>query len=440
MKKMNVTRKDVDPLNAVITVEINQEDVAPKVEQVLNDYRKRADIPGFRKGNVPMGVIKKKYGQAVMVDEVNKMLQSSLNDFLNDEKISILGNPLPVTVDNIDWNAASFSFDFKLGLTPNVEVVLPNRKAVTRYEIQADEKFVKEQLERLQKQYGTIVPTDDVNPETELTVGVSYEGGENQKSSTFTASELKSKKALNTLKKATIGDVVVFSTKGLFKEVHVLRRVMETLPEKVVTISLTLQERNNRTLADLDQEFFDKVFGKDAVTSVTACKEKLKADAMVHFETQANQKFINDMTEHLIDNTKFSLPEAFLKKWMQTAGENPITAEEAEAEYTKSERGLRYQLIESKLMQEHELQITREEVEAFAKDLIKKQMVQYGRTDIQEEELTEIAGRILGKQEEVNRISDQVMSEKMRQLFLEKGNIKVKKLSYDDFIKEAYKK
>tara|TARA_X000000950_G_scaffold60425_1_gene73450 strand:- start:152 stop:1474 length:1323 start_codon:yes stop_codon:yes gene_type:complete len=440
MKKMNVTRKDVDPLNAVITVDINQEDVAPKVAQVLNDYRKRADIPGFRKGNVPMGVIKKKYGQAVMVDEVNKMLQSSLNDFLNDEKISILGNPLPVTVDNIDWNAASFSFDFKLGLTPNVEVVLPNRKAVTRYEIQADEKFVKEQLERLQKQYGTIVPTDDVNPETELTVGVSYEGGENQKSSTFTASELKSKKALNTLKKATIGDVVVFSTKGLFKEVHVLRRVMETLPEKVVTISLTLQERNNRTLADLDQEFFDKVFGKDAVTSVTACKEKLKADAMVHFETQANQKFINDMTEHLIDNTKFSLPEAFLKKWMQTAGENPITAEEAEAEYTKSERGLRYQLIESKLMQEHELQITREEVEAFAKDLIKKQMVQYGRTDIQEEELTEIAGRILGNQEEVKRISDQVMSEKMRQLFLKKGNIKVKKLSYHNFIKEAYKK
>ena len=108
MKKMNVTRKDVDALNAVITVDINQDDVAYKVEQVLNDYRKRADIPGFRKGNVPMGVIKKQYGQAVMVDEVNKMLQSSLNDFLNEEKISILGNPLPVPVDNVDWNAASF--------------------------------------------------------------------------------------------------------------------------------------------------------------------------------------------------------------------------------------------------------------------------------------------------------------------------------------------
>ena len=437
---MNVTRKDVDALNAIITVDISQEDVLPKVEQVLKDYRKRADIPGFRKGNVPMGVIKKQYGQAVLVDEVNKMLQSSLNDFLNKEKISILGNPLPVPVDNIDWNAPAFSFDFELGLTPNVEVKLPNRKPVTRYEIQADEKFVNEKLERLQKQYGAIVPTDQVKEDTELTVGVSYEGNKEQKSATFTASDLKSKKAIKTFKKATIGEVLDFSTKGLFKDEHVLRRVMETPPEKALILSLTLQERNNRNLADLDQEFFDKVFGKDNVKSASDCKEKLKTDAMGHFETQANQKFINDMTEHLIDNTKFSLPDAFLKKWMQTAGENPITAEEAEAEYTKSERGLRYQLIESKIMQEHNLEITREEVETFAKDLINKQMLQYGRTDIQEEELTEITGRILNNQEEVKRISDQVMSEKMRQLFLEKGNIKVKKLSYDKFIKEAYKK
>ena len=223
---MNVTRKDVDALNTVITVDINQEDVAPKVEQVLNDYRKRADIPGFRKGNVPMGVIKKQYGKAVMVDEVNKVLQSSLNDYLSEEKISILGNPLPVPVDNIDWDAPAFSFDFELGLTPDVEVKLPNRKAVTRYEIQADEKFVNEQLERLQKQYGAIVPTNDVTIDTELTVGVSYEGGADLKSATFKVSELKSKKALNAFKKATIGEVVEFSTKGLFREEHVLRRVM----------------------------------------------------------------------------------------------------------------------------------------------------------------------------------------------------------------------
>jgi len=437
---MNVTRKDVDALNAVVTVQIKQEDVTPQVEKVLKDYRKRANIPGFRKGNIPMSVVKKQYGQAVLVDEVNKSLQNSLNEYLNSEKIDILGNPLPVPVEEFDWAAESYSFDFELGLTPKVEVKLPNKKAVTRYEIEADDAFVTEQLERLQKQYGSLVPTEALSKDTELTVGVVFEGVEDNKSATFSVDELKSKKAVAAFKNATIGEVLSLSTKGLFKEEHVLRRVMGSVPEKAVDLSLTLQERNNRELADLDQEFFDKVFGKDVVKSATECKEKLKEDASGHFESQANQKFINDMTEYLIDNTKFSLPDAFLKKWMQTAGENPISAEEAEAEYTKSERGLRYQLIESNLIQENNLQITREEVENFAKDLLKKQMLQFGRTDVKDEELNDIATRILGNQDEVKRISDQVMSEKMRQLFLEKGNIKVKKVNYDTFIKEAYKK
>jgi trigger factor len=437
---MNVTRKDVDALNAVVTVQIKQEDVTPQVEKVLKDYRKRANIPGFRKGNIPMSVVKKQYGQAVLVDEVNKALQNSLNEYLNSEKIDILGNPLPVPVEEFDWAAENYSFDFELGLTPKVEVKLPNKKAVTRYEIEADDAFVTEQLERLQKQYGSLVPTEVLSKDTELTVGVVFEGVEENKSATFSVDELKSKKAVTAFKNATIGDVLTLSTKGLLKEEHVLRRVMGSVPEKAVNLSLTLQERNNRELADLDQEFFDKVFGKDVVKSATECREKLKEDASGHFESQANQKFINDMTEYLIDNTKFSLPDAFLKKWMQTAGENPISAEEAEAEYAKSERGLRYQLIESNLIQENNLQITREEVENFAKDLLKKQMLQFGRTDVKDEELNDIATRILGNQDEVKRISDQVMSEKMRQLFLEKGNIKVKKVNYDTFIKEAYKK
>ena len=142
---MNVTRKDIDALNVVLTVEIEQEDVAAQVEKVLTDYRKRASIPGFRKGNIPMGVVKKQYGQAVLVDEVNKLLQTSLNDYLNNEKIDILGNPLPVPIDTLDWTADSFSFDFELGLAPEVEVKLPNKRSVIRYDIQADDKFVDEQ-------------------------------------------------------------------------------------------------------------------------------------------------------------------------------------------------------------------------------------------------------------------------------------------------------
>jgi len=169
---MNVTRKDVDALNAVLTVEVKQEEVAPQVEKVLKDYRKRATIPGFRKGNIPMSVVKKQYGQAVLVDEVNKALQNSLNEYLNSEKIDILGNPLPVPIDEIDWAAESFSFDFELGLTPDVEVKLPNKKAIIRYEIEADDAFVSEQLTQMKKQHGSRVPTEPISKQTEITVHV----------------------------------------------------------------------------------------------------------------------------------------------------------------------------------------------------------------------------------------------------------------------------
>ena len=192
-------------------------------------------------------------------------------------------------------------------------------------------------------------------------------------------------------------------------------------------------------MADLDQEFFDKVFGKDVVKTATECKEKLKEDASGHFETQSNQKFINDMTEYLIDNTKFSLPDAFLTKWIQQSGEQTLSEEEAAAEYEKSERGIRYQLIESKLVTNYDLKIDMDQIKNFAKEMIKTQMLQFGRADVAEQELEDIAGRILGNQDEVKRISDQLMSQKMIDLFKAEANLKLKKVKYDDFVKEAYK-
>jgi trigger factor len=189
----------------------------------------------------------------------------------------------------------------------------------------------------------------------------------------------------------------------------------------------------------MDQEFFDKVMGKDAVKNVSELKEKLTTDAERQFANQSDQKMLNDVTEHLIDNTKFDLPAAFLKKWMQTAGENQLTEEQAVEEYDKAERGIRYQLIESKLAEQYDLKIDLDQIKSFAKDMIKTQMLQFGRSEVDENELNDIAARILGNQEEVKRISDQLMSKKMTDLFRAEANLKTKKVSYEDFIKQAYK-
>jgi len=438
---MQVTRKDVDALNAVITIAIDQTDLAPKVDSVLNSYKKRANIPGFRKGNVPMGLIRKQYGQAVKADEVNKMLQESLSNYISKEQLALLGNPLPVEKTDFDWEAETLAFDFELGLSPEFDLKLKGRKAITHYQVEADKKMIDDQVERMRSQYGSLHPLDAVEAGAELTA--TFAGENIDKKSTFSVDDVKSAAQKKKLTGAKVGDVITLKTKGLFKDDHKLMQVLGVDHDRAhgfnVEVSCTIEEINKRELADLDQEFFDKVMGKDTVKNATELKDKLKADAEKQFVTQADQKMLNDVTEYLIDNTKFSLPGEFLTKWIQQSGEQTLSEEEAAAEYEKSERGIRYQLIESKLVTNFDLKIDMDQIKNFAKEMIKTQMLQFGRADVAEQELEDIAGRILGNQDEVKRISDQLMSQKMIELFKAEANLKLKKVKYDDFVKEAYK-
>ena len=438
---MQITRKDVDALNAVITIAINKGDLSPKIDSVLTSYRKRANIPGFRKGNVPMGLIKKQYGAAIKADEANKMLQESLSNYISKEKIALLGNPLPVERDDFDWDADTMLFDFELGLSPSFEVKLKGRKAITHYQITADNKTINKQIERMRSQYGSLHAENIVAGGVEVTAQFTAEDVDNK--STFSIDDIKSKAQKKKVMGAKVGDTIEIKTKGLFADDHKLMHVLGVDHDKArglsIPVNCTIEEINRRELADMDQEFFDKVMGKDAVRSVSELKEKLMADSERQFATQSDQKMLNDVTESLIDNTKFDLPADFLKKWMQTSGENPISEDQAAEEYAKAERGIRYQLIEAKLVEQYDLKIDREQIKSFAIDIIQGQMAQFGRKDVSDQELDDIAERILGNQDEIKRISDQLMSKKMTDLFREEANLKIKKVSYEDFVKQAYK-
>jgi len=189
---------------------------------------------------------------------------------------------------------------------------------------------------------------------------------------------------------------------------------------------------------ELNQELFDKLFGEGVVTSVEQLKEKIKEDAEQQFATQAEQKFLNDVTEWLIESTKFDLPSEFLIKWLQTAGENPLTPEQAEDEYKRSENGLRYQLIEGKIMTENNLQINFEDLKDYTAGVIRKQMAQFGQMNPSDADVDGIVARVLSNKDEVKRLSEQVMSEKMLNLFKENVKYKTKEVTYQDFIKEMY--
>ena len=439
---MNITRENVDALNAIVTVAVAKEDYSDKVAKILADYRKNANIPGFRKGAVPMSVIQKQYGKAVLLDEVNKLLQKSLNDYLVEEKLDILGNPLPKVTEDFNWDKEDFKFEFELGLAPEFNVDLTAKTNVTRFAIVADETMLNEQIERIQKQYGKLIPKDKVEEGFDVSGTFSNEVKGIENRTTFSLDIFKDKKTAKQFIGKKVGDVVVLNTKGLFDDDHKLMDYLKVSHDDVhgldVDVNFTIEEINATELAELNQELFDKLFGEGNVKSVEELKAKIKEDAEGQFAQQADQKFLNDVTESLIDNTKFDLPAEFLKKWIQNAGENPLTAEQAEAEYEKSEKGLRYQLIEGKVIVENNLQTTFEELKAFTANLIKKQMMQFGQMNPTDEEVDGIVARVLSNQDEIKRLSEQIMSEKMISLYKEKVPAKTKEVSYQDFIKEMY--
>jgi len=440
---MNITKEQIDDLNAVVKVAITKDDYQEKVDTILKDYRKQANIPGFRKGQVPMGLIKKQYGKAVLVDEVNKLLQDNLNKYLTEEKLDVLGNPLPKQQDSFDWDNDNFDFEFELGLAPDFKVNIKTKKAITQYKIVADKKMVDEQVQRIQKQYGKLISKTEAGKTDEISGVFKNEVEEIDNKATIELDKIKSKKAISALVGKKVGDVVTLKTKGLFKEDYLLQSALGVAKEKAeklnVEVSFTIEEINERESAPLNQELFDKLFGEGTIKSEKELKARIKEDSEKQFEQQADQKLLNDITEKLIDETKFKLPTEFLKKWIQVSGENPLSEDEASEEYEKSEKGLRYQLIEGRIINENNLQVQFDELKEFAKGFIKSQMAQYGHLNPSEEELENVATRVMGNQEEVKRMSEQLMSKKLLDLYKEKANLKVKEVSYDNFIKDAYK-
>ena len=441
---MNITRENKDALNAVVKIDIEKNDYSEKVEKILTDYRKSANIPGFRKGQVPMGLVKKQYGKAVLVDEVNKLLQESLGKYLNDEKLDVLGNPLPKQQDDIDWDADAFSFEFEIGLSPEFDIKLNGRKSIKHYTIVADDKMIDDQIKNIQKQYGQLISKSEVSEGDEV-MGVFFndEAGI-ESTTTITLDKLKGKANLKKFIGAKVGDIITIKTKGLFNDTHDLMTYLkvdhDTAHDLNVQVTFSINEINERGLADLDQELFDKLFGKDVVKSVTELKAKIKEDAEKQFVQQSDQKLLNDVTEYLVENTKFDLPSEFLQKWLQTVGEEPMTEAQAKEEYEKSEKSMRYQLIESKLIVDHNLQVNFEELKAYAGDMIKGQMAQFGQLNPSDKEVEDIVARVLSNQDEVKRMSEQLTSQKLLNHYKENANLKVKKLAYDAFVKEVYGK
>lgn len=447
---MNITKTNIDDLNAVVAITISENDYQKKVETTLKSYKKNANIPGFRKGHIPMGMIKKQYGKSVMLDEINRLLQESISNYIHDEKLNILGQPLPKPQDNIDWNNNKFTFEFELGLAPEFDVKLDG-KGITQYEITVDDKEIDRYIKNFQTRYGKMISQDKVK-ETSNVNGIFEELDKDNKpkedgiknQSTISISSIKGKKNKEKLIGSKVEDELEFTTKKLFENnsdlALALGKTVSEVENVDIKIRFIVKEITEIEPAEINQELFDKVYGEGMVDSEQAFRDKIAEESVKMYQGEVDRQLLNDIIENLIEKTKFDLPSDFLTRWLKETNEKIESDEQAKEEYKKAEKALRYQLVESKIAEKYTVKVEMDDIKTEASNLIKAQMAQFGQANASDEEIEGIVNRVLQNQDESKRIANQVFGNKMLTIYKENMKFKTKKVNFEEFVKEVTEK
>ena len=439
--KIDLNKKNKDI--SVIEIEISPNDYQEKVQNILNDYRKKANIPGFRKGFVPMGMIKKQYELPVKVDEINKLVQNELGKYITENKLSIIGSPIPSEGDDINWKEENIKLSFDIATKPTFKINFKPKKPIIYYNITADKSMINNQVEAYQNQYGKLISVQNIDDNTNIIGVFSCEKIDHTKDANFNSELLLKVTFKKIFLNAKVGDILKLNTSKIFKDENDLHKITGIEKEKlneVDVIDFKINELNKNEKAETNNDFFKKVYPNEIIKSLNEFKSKIKEDIEKQFVNQSDQKFLNDVTDSFIKETKISLPEDFLKRLMKLNSKEEISSEDLEKEYSNSENGIKYQLIEEKLLIENDIQINADSIKEFATKMIKNQMAAYGQKEPEQKELDAILSRILSNQEEVKRISNQIISEKLLLIYKEKINKKDKKVSYEEYIEIAYKK
>jgi trigger factor len=415
----------------------------------LKEHQKRASVPGFRPGKVPTGMIKKMYGKSILVDEINKLLNDSLYKYLHENKIEVLGNPLPKADTQIDWdNQKDFEFLYEMGLAPKFNVDLSPKDKFAYKTVKIDEELVNKYVTDVAKRYGKVeqvevsTAADLLNGDfVELdTNGEILPGGVFKTGSLFLerVKDEQVKIQLTGLKK---DDKVVLESQKIFENPADLAALLgldkDAAAAFTAKVQFTVKSVSHLVPADINQEFFNKIYGEGVVNSEEEFRAKVRQELGTIFVNDSERKFYNDVVEHLMNKINFDLPKDFLKRWIVAVNEKPVTAEQVEAEFDGYAKGLKWQLIENKIIKENNIAVTKEEVIEHTKELILEQFGKFNPMPMEEEELNQTAQRVLANEEEAKKLYEKLYGQKVLTLFKSKFTIENQEVSYDDFFKPA---
>ncbi len=446
---MNIVRKDIDSSNATITISIEKADYTEKVEKTLRDYRKKANIPGFRPGMVPLGLLKKMYGKSILAEEINKILSDELYKYIQDNNINMLGEPLPNETDqkDIDFSTQEdFEFVFDLGLAPEFEVELNKKDKVKYYQITPSEEMIDNQIKSYTGRYGKYVQEESAEEKdmvkgvlTELAEGKEKEGGIQVPDAVLTPAYMKDEASKALFAGAKVGDVITFNPKTAFENDAEISSLLKISKEEVAEVTadfqFTIEGITRYHEAEIDQELFDKVYGEGVVKSAEEFTEKIKSNIQETLAQDSEYKFGIDAREALVKKyDSLVFPDAFLKRWLLASNKN-LTEETLEADYPKMIADLKWQLIKDKLAKSNDIKVEKDDVEDFGRKIARSQFAQYGMIGMDDAILDNYVKDMLKKEETLKNIIDKVAENKVLDIIKNAVKVDTKEVSIEEFNK-----
>lgn len=446
---MNITKENTGKLTATIKIEISPEDYQEVVTKNLKEYQRKTNIPGFRPGKIPFGMVKKMYGKAVMADEVNKILTDKLSGYLTEEKLDILGNPLPnkeKTKTALFEDGEILEFYFDLGLSPDFLLNLGSELEVDYYQIRVDDKMVDGYIEDTRKRNGNYTHPEVAGEADRLSGeamelkadGLAAEGAEPKKIF-FSLDKVKDKKVKAKLIALKKEEVIPFKPLELFETVEEAAKQLnlpeDALPNPDQKFSFKLTEITHMEPAELNTGFYAKVYPGETITTEEDFRERVRKDAVASFSGETDKLLFRDITKSLMDHTGMDLPDEFLKRWLYEHEGNKMSQEEIIQQFPAFAKSMKWQLIENRIIKEHEITVTEEEIRGYIHSYMLRQVSQEFVDPEMAKKYESIVDAFMQNSEQVQKINDQLFNAKLMGLMKEKVTLKPVEISYEEFIK-----
>ncbi len=441
---MDITLNKKNSTEGLLTIKLTKDDYHHQVGEKLREYARKANLKGFRPGKVPGGVIKRMFGKSILVEEINRILSTKLTEYIRENKLNIIGEPLPVTdkANAIDWDTQTdFEFDYQIGMVDTFTYDLSPSVKIKSYPITVDEKTIQETIDDLRKRFGKVNYPESSALGDSIFGTLKVMDGDFTREGVLIATDKISKKEQGKFSVLKKEDEVQFDLEKLFEDTADLAQLLDVTPEEAKGFTgkhtLTVTNISRTEPSEINQELFDRVFGKDTVTTEAEFKEKVKETIGGNYQRETEHFLEHHVEDYFIANTKIDLPQEFLKTWLKATSEGQVTDDVIAKEFDAYTRSIRWDLIKNRIAEDNAIKVEADEVKAKAREMI---ISQFGGPAIAEQladRLDAIADNYLSHENGQNfmRLYNQIRQEKIMKHIKANITITEKKVSVDEFKK-----